>query len=63
MFGNLEQEQVYTLSILLPLLITLAGLGFAVAVDKFFSRKQKRVFCQIILLLCFQHGEEAASWQ
>ena len=51
MFGNLEQEQVYTLSILLPLLITLAGLGFAVAVDKFFSRKQKRVFCQIILLV------------
>ncbi len=51
MFGNLKQEQVYALSILLPLLITLVGLGFAVTVDKYFSKTQKRVFRQIFALV------------
>ena len=55
-FG-IDQELTNALSILLPLVLTLGGLAFAIAVDSYFGKRQKRIFLLIlglVLLLIFE---------
>ena len=50
---EMDQELTTTLSILLPLVLTLGGLAFAISVDLYFEKKQKRVFLLILgLVFC-----------
>ena len=51
--GQIDQELVYTLAALLPLVLQLGGLAFAAAVDAYFGKREKRIFLLIlILVLC-----------
>ena len=62
-FG-IDQELTNALSILLPLVLTLGGLAFAIAVDSYFGKRQKRIFLLIlglVLLLIFQNYTEALT--
>ena len=48
---ELNQETTYLIAILLPLMLLMIGLGFAVTVDTYLSKKQKLVFAGILLLV------------
>lgn len=48
---SLYQEQVNALSVLLPLIVTVGALAFAIAVDGYFEKKQKRIFLLILGLV------------
>lgn len=48
---ELHQQAVYTLMAMLPLVLQVAGLGLAVSTDAFFSKRKKRVFMLILMLV------------
>lgn len=48
---KLDQQATYTLMALLPLVLQVAGLAFAISVDAYFGKKQKRIFMLILLLV------------
>lgn len=48
---KLNQQSVYLLAILLPLLFQAVGLGFAVTVDSYLEKKQKRIYVLILALV------------
>ena len=50
---ELNQQAIYTLMAMLPLVLQVGGLAFAISVDAFFSKRQKRVFLlALFLVLC-----------
>ncbi len=48
---TLTQQQIYLLSILFPLLLLSLGLAFAVVVDTYIIKRQKRIFLVILFLV------------
>ena len=45
---QLNQQTTYTLIALLPLILQVGGLAFAISVDAYFNRRQKRIFSLIL---------------
>ena len=50
---QLDQRTTYILMAMLPLVLQVGGLAFAISVDAFFSKRQKRVFLLLLLLVVF----------
>ncbi len=48
---QLNQQATYTLMAMLPLVLQVAGLAFAVSTDAYFSKRQKRAFTLALALL------------
>ena len=48
---QLNQQTTYTLIALLPLILQVGGLAFAISVDAYFNRRQKRIFSLILILV------------
>ena len=50
---HLDQQTTYTLTALLPLALQVGGLAFAISVDAYFGKKQKRIYMlSLLLVLC-----------
>ena len=47
---HLDQKTVYTLTAMLPLVLQVGGLAFAVSADAYFSKRQKQAFMLILIL-------------
>ena len=48
---DLGQKSTYTLMAMLPLVLQVGGLAFAISVDAYFEKKQKQVFMLILVLV------------
>ena len=48
---ELDQHSTYTLTAMLPLVLQVGGLAFAISVDAYFGKKQKRFFMVSLLLV------------
>ena len=48
---HLDQRATYMLMVMLPLVLQVGGLAFAISVDAYFSKRQKQVFGLILILV------------